>query len=112
MQKLERLTQDDEGNFFAKGRLTNSDMPIPSRDLTPKGRIRVLILENPVDIEEEIKKYANNYPSSVPKDANAYIISDFNGGTQHARKDEKEKEHMCSAYALQFYKHPLLNNDW
>ncbi|MBI3623218.1 hypothetical protein HY212_04030 [Candidatus Pacearchaeota archaeon] len=102
---LERLTQDEFGNLFINDRVK---IVIPPRDISHRGKIRTVILENPsFDVETGIREWAEQYPSSIPKSANAYVISEFNGGTQKIFKDDKGKEHMLSVYAVQFYHYDL-----
>jgi hypothetical protein len=95
---LTRLLQEEDKRFLK----TKYGKIIDYGETVPMGKIRAVVFENPVDIEKEIESYVKNYPSSVPKDANSYVVSDFNGGTQHVRKDGKEKEHLYSVYAIQF----------
>ncbi|MBI2044783.1 hypothetical protein HYT23_01880 [Candidatus Pacearchaeota archaeon] len=104
MAKLERLTQNEYGDLFANdGILNKRSTAADHKVIMPCGKIRTIIFENPVNIEEEMEKYAENYPASVPKSANAYLVSDFNGGTQKVFRDDNGKEHMLSVYAVQFY---------
>ena len=99
-EELERLTQNEDGDIFRENGIR---VNLFRADLIPSGKLRTIVLKNPVDIKKEIEKYVENYPSSVPEDANSYVASDFNGSTQHIRKDETGKESLYSVFAIQFY---------
>ena len=101
MTTLPRLIQDDYGWMYVKEGIHHRH--INSRNISPVGKIRTVVFENFVEVEEAMNKYANDYPASIPKLANSYIISDFNGGTQKIMRDDEGKEHILSVYALQFY---------
>ncbi len=101
MTTLTRLIQDEHGWMYVREGVFHRH--VDSRNVSHAGKIRTVVFENPVDVEEAMNKYVKDYPASIPKLANSYVISDFNGGTQKVVKDDKDKEHVLSVYALQFY---------
>ena len=100
-KRLERLTQDESGRLHRPdGRQLNPECALP------RGKLRTLVVQNPcIDVSRVIDNMVEEYPSSVPVDANSYLVSDFCGDTQHVRRDGdgNEIEGMFSVYALQFY---------
>ena len=100
MDKLEKLTQDGGSLYRANGISS-----VHSSGVYLRGKIRTLVVASPCfDISEVIDEMAGRDSLFIPKGANAYVASDFNGGTQHVRQDGSERDtKMYSVYALQFY---------
>lgn len=98
MGKLEKLTQDEEGYLFREDGTR-------IEKINRVGKLITLIVQNPeYIIDETIKEMAKSNSVLVPKIANAYLRSDFNGGSQHIRiNDSTSKESFYSTYAVQFY---------
>ncbi len=100
MDKLEKLTQDESGKLYhANGAKTIPEFTIPI------GKIRTLVLANPcLDVSNEIDKMTERNSFFIPKGANAYVASDFNGDTQHLRESDLEgSKKSYSVFAVQFY---------
>ncbi len=105
MEKLEKLAQDIFGNPCNPNGTLFRSRPYP------KGKITTITVENPcLDISIVIDEMAEKDDVTIPINANAYIVSDFNCSTQHTRKDPNGKEKAYSVYAVQFY-HTLDNED-
>lgn len=100
MRCLEKLTQDEFGTIHR-----GNGEQLPHLYVLPVGKIRTLVVANPVlDISDSIHALAENYPSSIPLEANAYVASDFSGDTQHLRKSTLEgNEKFYCVFAVQFY---------
>ena len=96
MKKLVKLTQDEQGNLFmADGskiqRVFHED------------KIRTLVIRNAEGLEACIDALCARNSVLIPKYANCYYASEFNGDTQHIRKNSKTgEETMFSVYAVQF----------
>jgi len=87
---LLRLIQDDDGVLYTfDGRLIT--------EFTAKGKLKTIRVQNPASLDSIVKDI-EKYCSSIPKYANAVLVSDFNPDTQFV-KDEK----AFSCYAIQFY---------
>jgi len=99
MNKLEKLTQDEDGTLHrADGRVLSPEYAIP------KGKIRTLVEANPADISRVINEMTERKSLFIPEGANAYVSSDFSGDTQHLRKSDLEgHEKFYSVFAVQFY---------
>ncbi len=100
MNKLEKLTQNEDGTLHrADGTVLNLEYAIP------RGKIRPLVVVNPVvDISSVIDKMTERKSVFIPEGANAYVVSDFSGDTQHLRKSDLEgHEKFYSVFAIQFY---------
>jgi hypothetical protein len=103
MEKLEKLTQYEDGSLRgANGKLVSSD------EISRRGKMIALVVVSPQNIDSEIEKMAQRGSIVIPKDANAYVASDFSGDTQHIRKNDSGQEKMYSVYAVQFYCHSEL----
>jgi hypothetical protein len=100
MATLEKLTQDESGELHRANGET-----IRAGYVHHVGKIRTLVVANPcLDISTEIDKMIQDYPLSIPRDANAYVVSDFSGDTQHLRKSDLEGDKkFYSVFAIQFY---------
>lgn len=103
MKKLERLSQDAMGflhqadkTLLAEGEITRvlrTGKPIP------------ILVQNPcLDLRKVLDEMAEQDSVSIPKDANAYVASDFNSDTQHIRGDDTGIGKYFSVYAIQFYR--------
>jgi hypothetical protein len=100
MNKLEKLTQEESG------RLHRADgQEIRMGYALPVGKIRAIVVANPCfDISQVIDKMVERNSACIPKEANAYVASDFSGDTQHLRKSNSGgDEKFYSVFALQFY---------
>lgn len=99
MEKLEKLIQDGEaGIFYPNGNI------IYSKEITPLGKIKTIVVKNPCNIKEHIDELTARDSTIIPKNANAYLVSDWNPDTQHIRKDDsKNKGEIYSVFAIQFY---------
>lgn len=85
--------------------LSETQLKIFSRYMTPKGKPQSLVVPNPsneMTLESLLQEMHQKKSAFIPEGANACTISDFNGGTQHAREVEGV-EKMYSFYAVQFY---------
>ena len=92
MNKLERLTQDEFGYRQDGWRVFDGN-------IRPAGKIITITVPNPcLDISSVIDEFAARDSVLIPKNANAYVASDFNGDTQHLRDGKP-----FSVYAIQFY---------
>ncbi len=91
---LEKLTQDEEGNIIrADGEVMDTQFS------WPVGKLITRVVENPSrDILEVVNEMVERNSPSIPKDATAYLASDFNCDTQGTRDGK-----MTSVYAIQFY---------
>lgn len=100
MEKLEKLTQEDNGKILDK-----EGHEITQKFLFQVGKIRTLVVANPIlDVSKEIDKMAEQNSCFIPQGANAYVASDWNPDTQHLRKtDLEEHEKLYSVFAVQFY---------
>lgn len=97
MEKLTKLIQDDDGDILKENIYIN-----PS-EIKTIGKIKTLMVQTPcLDISEVIDEMTERNSYFIPKLANAYVASDFNGSTQHVRNLEGN-EKMFSIYAIQFY---------
>ena len=100
MNKLEKLTQDEDGMLHrADGRVLSPEYAIP------KGKIIPLVVANPCfDISSVIDEMTERKSILIPETANSYVASDFSGDTQHLRKSDLEgHEKFYSVFAIQFY---------
>ncbi len=99
MEQLERLTQ---GAF---GDLHRADgTSLRKEQVEGVGRITTIVVPNPeINAASVIDGLAQRDSPLIPPRANAYVISDFNGDTQHIRKDDAGQERMYATYAVQFY---------
>ena len=99
MAKLQRLTQDELGRLF---RADGSH--VFKQDIELVDKIKTLVVQHPcLDISAVIDEMCERNSAFVPRDANSYVASDFNGDTQHVRKNpETNKENVFSVYAIQF----------
>lgn len=100
MNTLERLMQDEDGYIERKDGTAVSEM-----ELIRMGQLKTIVVQNPcADIGEVLNKMAERNSSLIPNYANAYVASDFDGDTQHVRRDsETGSKKMYSVYAVQFY---------
>src|SRR3989344_5834114 len=98
MNKLERLMQDEDGTLYRDdGDLLSKD------DAILVGKITTLVVANPcIDISRMIDEMTERKSVFIPKDANAYVASDFSGDTQHLRKIGGY-EKWYAVFAVQFY---------
>ena len=98
MEKLEKLTQDEEGILYKEGgEIVQRSYAV----LT--GKIKTLVVSHPcMDISKVIDGLVERESVFIPRDANAYVTSDFSGETQHIRKS-KGQEKFYSVFAIQFY---------
>jgi len=93
MKKLQKLVQKEFGN------LQKQD-GTPIRDEIRVGQLRTLKVQNPIlNISSVINELAGRSFILIPKEANAYVSSDFNFGTQFIKHKK-----AYSVYALQFYR--------
>lgn len=102
MKKLERLTQEEDGEFriFPNGPLLNQSQ------VWHIGKIKTYITRECLGATLEIERMTPENSDFVPEGANSYVISDFNGMTQHLRPDLHGKGQINYAvYAVQFYRH-------
>ncbi len=99
MKKLEKLTQNKLGQLYlADGK------EIRDENLFRSGKIKTLVAEHPcLDISNVINKIFERKLNFIPKEANAYVASDFSANTQHLKKDDSGNEKFYSVYAIQFY---------
>ncbi|MEK6899915.1 MAG: hypothetical protein AABX05_02210 [Nanoarchaeota archaeon] len=99
MDKLEQLTQGGFSQFFrADGTL------LKGGNVYPVEKIRTIVVENSAfGVAKVLEEGAKKRSLSIPLLANAYVASEFNGGTQKIIRDEDGKEKMYSVYAVQFY---------
>jgi len=97
MEKLEKLTQ---GEFGLIRPPYYGSAPVDNAYVVDK--IKTITVQHPSDISSAIDEMAERDSVLIPKDANAYVASDFNPETQHIRKTENG-EVFCSVYAIQFY---------
>lgn len=100
--KLEKLTQDESGILQrANGHILKLE------DAVPKGKIRTLVVANPLtDISEVIDEMATGKSIFIPQGTNAFVASDFSDDTVHIKKRrEGDETHFYPAlvYAVQFY---------
>jgi len=95
MKKLEKLTQNKLGQLFlADGR------EIHDENIFRSGKIKTLVVEHPcLEISNVINEMFNKKSGFIPKEANAYVASDFSAETQHLKENKK----FYSVYAIQFY---------
>ena len=74
--------------------------------LVPKGGKPIpLVVQNPSNsatLEHLLQGMFERKSMFIPKDANAYAASDFDGGTQHVRTINGVDKQF-SVYAIQFY---------
>jgi len=97
--KLEKIIIDEKGEFNIK-----SKGNISNWNLVPIGLPITFLLHNSENPDEVINKWSENKMAIIPKYANCYALSEFNGSTQHLRKKENEdNEQIYSVYAVQFY---------
>ena len=102
MEKLERLTQDESSRMF---KLPNGNF-LRTKDVIFQGKIRTLVVRNPcADISQVIDEMAERDSVFIPKEANSYVVSDFNPATQHIRRNDAGEEKNFSVYAVQFYRY-------
>ena len=97
---LERIFQNS-GGFFS----TKEGKYIPSESVYPVSDIKMIVTTR-LDSEkdEEIKERVKSGSSFIPKRANTYAFSDFDGATQHIREDlDTGESKMFRVYAVQFY---------
>ena len=99
MKKLEKLTQNKLGQLFlADGR------EIHDENIFRSGKIKTLVVEHPcLEISNVINEMFDKKSGFIPKEANAYVASDFSAETQHLKKDNLGNEKFYSVYAIQFY---------
>ena len=104
-KKLQKLLQVPWGElYFDNGPKINLEDRIPPLNSRQIDRIKTLVVRNPcLEIGAVIDEMVQQGSAFIPKSANAYVVSDFNGDTQQVRKDEEGREHMFSVYAVQFY---------
>ena len=99
MKKLEKLTQ----NKFGTLSLANGE-EIRNEYIFVCDKIKTLVIEHPcLEISNVINEMANRNSLFIPKNANAYITSDFSANTQHLKKDNLGNEKFYSVFAIQFY---------
>lgn len=98
MTRLEQLTQDDSGSI----RRTSTGFR-PWR-LSHIGRMQMITVKNPcINISTVINEMQNRNSPLIPREANAYVVSDFSPDAQFLIKDHEGKENTYSCYAAQFY---------
>ena len=98
MEKLKRLKQNEDGTIYSPNGTFIRDSEIR--------RISKLftLTTSHLNIENDLDELAERNSVLIPKSANSYVASEFNGGTQHIRKnDETGEEKMYAVYAIQFY---------
>jgi len=100
MEKLEKLTQDETGRLHR----ANGDWIRPGYAV-PIGKMGTIVVANPcLDISKFINEMLERNSVVIPREANAYVVSDFSGDTQHLRKSDLEgHEEFYAVYAFQFY---------
>lgn len=99
MDKLERLTQ---GAFSDLHRADGTSLR--KEQVESVGKIMTITVPNPeINATIAIDRMAQENSPRIPSRANAYVISDFSGETQHIRKDNDGIERMYATYAIQFY---------
>ena len=99
MKKLEQLTKDESGQLFRANKT-----PVRAKFLLHKGKIKTIVVPNPSHcISLIFDEMAERDSAFIPKGANAYVASKFNGDTQHVRKSEESGEKIYSVYGIQFY---------
>ena len=94
MEKLQKLIQDELGGLF------RTDGNVVSEDHVARvGKLKTLVIQHPcVDISTVLDEMAQRNSLFIPKNAHAYVASDFNGDTQYIRGEK-----ALSVYAVQFY---------
>jgi hypothetical protein len=98
MDLLERLRQDEDGVLFhADGRA------VDHRRAYLRGKIGILVVQNIcLNISSAIDNLTRMGSSLIPKNANAYVASDFSADGQFLR-GEGDQRKVYSVYAIQFY---------
>ncbi len=77
-----------------------------SEYLIPIGKPETLVVQNPSNsktLDDLMQDFFKNKSVFIPANANAYVVSDFHGGTQHIRIIDGEDKPF-SVYAVQFYR--------
>ncbi|GEM_PF-3482931 len=93
-RSLERLTQDEDGTIKSQ-----DGEPINTYHSWPVGKLITHVVENPcLDVSQVVDEMIERNSPLVPRDANAYVVSDFNPDTQAIRN-----RRTTSVYAVQFY---------
>ena len=85
--------------------LTERQLSLFSNCIIPKGKPIPLVVQNPSNsatLEHLLQGMFERKSMFIPKDANAYAASDFDGGTQHVRTINGVDKQF-SVYAIQFY---------
>lgn len=95
MKKLERLTQEGYHTFLNEKR-ERVQGPISI------GPVITELTETLIPPAKIIENMQKRDSPSVPKIANAYVISEYNGSTNHIRIIEG-REKQFTVYAIQFY---------
>jgi hypothetical protein len=97
MDKLDQLIQRPDGDLEFKNKYVSR---LQARQVCP---LRTLVIRNPATVKETLDEMAEHNSAFIPKNANSYVASEFDGGTQHVRRDDNGNEKMYSVYAIQFY---------
>ena len=94
-----RVVQKSDGSFYFKCN-EGYGYPITNNRLKIISQLETIKVKNPViNLDSIVQDLVKNNSSIIPKEANAYIISNFNSDTQFIVEG---KAYSC--YALQFYK--------
>jgi len=93
MRKLEHLQEDEQGKLFRK-----DGKPFPNNYAYKVSRIKTLTMKTDCKTQEVIDALTRSNSAFIPKDANAYIASDFNRCTDHLRGED-----AYTVLAFQFY---------
>lgn len=94
-EKLQKLIQKENGVVYTK----NGEV-LRHFDIRRIDKLKMLVVKNPrFDISQVINELTEQNSIFIPKGANSYVASDFDGSTNHMREDKNQ----YSVYAIQFY---------